>query len=81
MAKAKKASRLRYKRQVWGGFVDGRLHYRLIDTGFGGRGNGGMMTLAVYTSKAKAREHYTDVRAIEIRELSRPARDHEGAQS
>lgn len=60
-----------YVRKCWGGFVAGRLHYTMIDTGFGGWGSGGMMTMAVFTNKAIAERQYEDVRQIEIREVPR----------
>jgi len=60
-----------YKRKLWAGFRDGRLHLDTMDTGWGGFGSGdGMRKVpALYTSRREAREQYRDVRQIEIREL------------
>lgn len=60
-----------YKRKVWGGFVDGRLYMQMIDTGFGGWGNGGVKAPAIYTEKRRAQREFQDVRPIEIRELEK----------
>jgi hypothetical protein len=58
-----------YRRKVWGGFVDHRLHYRMVDTGFGGWGGRATMTLAIFTSRRDAKREYQDVRPIEVSEL------------
>lgn len=66
--------RTRYKRQLWGGFVNGKLdHLRGMDTGWGGfgSGDGNRIIPAIFTSRKAAREEYQDVRPVEVRELVR----------
>jgi hypothetical protein len=54
--------------KAWGGFTDGKLHVRTIDTGFGGWGKDGFgKAHAIFKSRAAARKEYRDVRKIEIR--------------
>jgi hypothetical protein len=64
--------RTRYKKQLWGGFIAGKLDTREMDTGWGGFGSGdGMRRIpAIFTSRTAARKEYQDVRPVEIRELS-----------
>jgi len=63
------------KNRLWGGFCDGKLDLRDMDTGFGGFGSGdGRRTIpAIFTSRKAARQEYEDVRPIKIMEL-RPKR-------
>ena len=58
-----------YRRRVWGGFVNGRLHITEIDTGFGGYGRTLDKTLAIFRSRVRAQRAYQDVRPMEISEL------------
>jgi hypothetical protein len=59
----------RYRRLVWGGFVNGTLHVTEIDTGFGGYGRTIDKALAIFRSRARAERAYEDVRRIEISEV------------
>lgn len=52
-----------YRRKMWGGFSDGRLH--LWSDGI----VGGDTSIAIFTSRAAALRSYEDVRRIEVREL------------
>lgn len=64
-----KKSKPMYGGRFWGGFSDGKLDRQPVDRGWGGY-NGELTTgLAVYTSRALARQHYEDVRRIEIHEV------------
>ncbi len=49
---------------AWGGFSDGRLHVWSKRSDYYGE-------LAVYPTRKRARESYSDVRRIEIRERRR----------
>lgn len=71
-SRARVDGRRRYKVRLWGGFCDNTLSMSEVDTGFGGFGTGeGTARMpAIFTSKAKARKQFEDVRAIEIRELT-----------
>ena len=64
----------RWSKRVWVGFCDGRPDYRIIDTGWGGWGNGGYRTIIVFTNRARARREYQDVRPMELRAVMRQAR-------
>lgn len=55
-----------WSKRVWVGFSGGRPDYRMIDTGFGGWGNGGYRTLAIFTDKARAKREYEDVRPMTL---------------
>lgn len=59
-------------KKLWGGFVGNKLHYRVVDTGFGGFGSrdGKRMMPAIFTSRKAAREEYEDVRHVEVRVLN-----------
>jgi len=61
-------------RKLWGGFVDGRLDIRNMDTGFGGFGSAHSICRvpAVFASKKRAREEYDDVREVEIATTAEP---------
>jgi hypothetical protein len=65
-----------HAKKLWGGFSDGKLDIREMDTGWGGFGSGdGMRRIpAIFTSRKAAREEYQDVRPIEIKE---PRRKHD----
>lgn len=54
--------------KYWGGFSEGKLHVRLVDSGFGGWGNSFRLQPAIFKTKAEARLEYEDVRPIEIKE-------------
>lgn len=57
----------KFERQFWGGFCDGKLDMRNVDTGFGGFGREGKRLMpALFPSKALAREQYEDVRRINV---------------
>lgn len=56
-------------RQLWAGFVDGRVFLMEIDTGFGGFGAGKDRMQALFTSRRAARAQFKDVRRVEIREI------------
>jgi hypothetical protein len=56
-----------WRKRVWVGFQEGRPDYRMIDTGWGGWGEGGYRTIIVFTDKARARREYEDVRRMELR--------------
>lgn len=64
---AKKVLR-RHSPRLWGGFCDGRLDVREMDTGWGGFGSGdGMRRIpAIFTSMKAARQEYEDVRPISL---------------
>jgi hypothetical protein len=55
-------------RRLWGGFCDGKLDIREMDTGWGGFGSGdGMRRMpAIFTSRKAARQEYEDVRPIGV---------------
>lgn len=55
-------------KRLWGGFYDGKLDTRQMDTGFGGFGSGdGMRRMpAIFTSRQAARSEYEDVRPVII---------------
>ncbi len=58
---------------AWGGFCDGELEFIYVDTGFGGYGTKTYVKIpAVFKTKKKAREEFTDVRRVEIREVEKP---------
>lgn len=54
--------------RMWGGFCDGKLDIRDMDTGWGGFGSGdGMRKIpAIFTSRKAARREYEDVRPVII---------------
>lgn len=52
--------------RCWGGFVEGRLHWFEMGSGYE---LGMIRAAAVYESRRLARLDYEDVRRIEIREL------------
>lgn len=54
--------------KCWGGFVEGRLHWFEMGSGYE---LGMIRAAAVYESRRLARLDYEDVRRIEIRELPR----------
>lgn len=60
------ARKKKFRRIAWGGFVDGKLHAVLIDSGFGGFGQQKHPALAVFLTRTEARKQYQDVRKIEI---------------
>lgn len=64
-------------KKYWGGFCDGELDIREMDTGFCGFGNGeGMCRMpAIFTSRKEARREYEDVRPIDIR-ITEALKDH-----
>lgn len=68
VASSKDGRSRRYRSRLWGGFVADKLHYRDIDTGWGGFGSGdGLRRMpAIFTSRKAAREEYQDVRPIEV---------------
>ncbi len=59
----------RWSKRVYVGYIDGRPDYRMIDTGFGGWGNGGYRTIIVFTDKSRAKQEYEDVRPMELGEV------------
>ena len=61
-----------FRKRVWVGICDGRPNYTLIDTGFGGWGNGSMRTIIIFTSKARAKQQYEKVQQFELREVRLP---------
>lgn len=65
---ARKQKRKPFSKRVFVGFCDGRPDYRMIDTGFGGWGNGGYRTIIVFTDKKRAQREYEEVRVFELRE-------------
>lgn len=54
--------------KLWGGFSDGKLDIREMDTGWGGFGSGdGMRVIpAIFTTKRAARQEYEDVRPVKV---------------
>jgi len=58
---------------TWGGFVDGKLDFRTMDTGLGGYGGakGKKEVAAVFRHRISARQEYQDVRRVEIRPTPR----------
>jgi len=63
----------RDKYQFWGGFMGGKLHIVPVDTGFGGFGDLSRMP-AIFSTRARARLEYQDVRPVEVRELRQAKR-------
>jgi hypothetical protein len=55
--------------RAWGGFVDGRLDWTEMDTGWGGYGNAVEPIPAAFRTRKSARKKYQDVRRVEIREI------------
>ncbi len=56
-------------KKYWGGFIDGKLDIREVDTGWGGFGSCVEMRRmpAIFTSRKAAREEYEDVRPIQLK--------------
>jgi hypothetical protein len=55
------------QQKLWGGFIDGKLDVRWVDTGFGGYGSTGFRWMPVlFTSYRAAKEQYEDVRRVDI---------------
>jgi hypothetical protein len=53
--------------KAWGGFLDGKLHVREIDTGFGGYQTTGFIeTHAIFRTRTEARKQYEDVRRVSL---------------
>lgn len=54
--------------EVWGGFVDGKLHVTKIDDGHGGFGSEDAIRKipALFTNWKIARSRYQDVRRVEL---------------
>lgn len=52
--------------KMYGGFVDGKLHVRLVDSGFGGWGKNFSHQPALFLRKADAQKEYQDVRPVSI---------------
>jgi hypothetical protein len=65
MTKARKMKTIK----AWGGFVDDKLNWHLVDTGLGGWGVTYRMMPAVFKTRKDARSEYHDVRRVEIREI------------
>ena len=57
--------------KLWGGFVDGCLHWQTVDDGFGGEHN--RLAAALFITRKEAREQYQDVRRVEIKFIARAA--------
>jgi hypothetical protein len=55
--------------KAWGGFVDGKLDWADMDTGWGGYGVAVEPIPSVFRTRASARKKYQDVRRVEIREV------------
>ena len=62
-----------WAREMWGGFIDGRLDVREVDDGWSGFGSpeARCRMPALFTTRARARLEYTDVRRVKIKELRR----------
>lgn len=56
----------KFECQFWGGFVDGKLDVREIDTGFGGWGEGHSRAPALFLSRDLARKQYQVVRRVNV---------------
>ncbi len=52
--------------KFYGGFMDGKLDTMMVDTQWGGAGNGMVVVPAVFASKAEAKKQYEDVRPVAI---------------
>lgn len=65
----RKKKRKKWSKRVWVGICEGRPDYRMIDTGWGGWGNGGYRTIIVFTDRKRAREEYECVRRFDLREI------------
>jgi hypothetical protein len=55
--------------KFWAGFVEGKIHVRTVDSGFGGWGNSFTEQPALFKTKDEARKEYEDVRHVEIKFL------------
>lgn len=54
-------------KRLWGGFRDGVLDIRHVDTGWGGFGkDGDRLMPAIFMTKREACEQYEDVRPVKI---------------
>lgn len=55
--------------RFWAGFTDGKLHVRIVDSGFGGWGDSFTEQPAIFKKRDDARKEYEDVREVEIKEV------------
>lgn len=61
--------------RAWAGYLDGKLHWDIVDDFFGGKNI--TKRPAIFTNKRHAKKQYHDVRRVEITEVD--PNDGEGA--